>query len=261
VSGMRIETQIVQRVTRAMHCSKCGVEAAAACDCGVPYVPAGVAAAKAVAAHPEKSDRAIAAEIGVADRTVNRARKATATDVAVESRVGLDGKARKQPARKPKKAIEADSESDIESEIEPEAFEVLDLVEEVLGDEPLNAKQTAALDKIKKRLKRRARDDAKQEAQIEKHLNEYKSRLGPFVARLIAAGVARDLWQALTVRGPCGGKEGYAHCLVPPLVDAIEEALGQEGNGTDASASADQRREQFAALDEAEDDRREPEAP
>src|SRR6266481_5565577 len=96
---MRIETQIVQRVTRAMHCSECGVEAAAACDCGAPYVPAGVAAANAVAAHPEKSDRAIAAEIGVSDKTVGKARRATAEFSAVDTRVGLDGKARKQPTK------------------------------------------------------------------------------------------------------------------------------------------------------------------
>jgi hypothetical protein len=74
-------------------------------------------------------------------------------------------------------------------------------------------------------LKRRAREDAKREAQNEKALNEYKATLGPFVERLIAADVARDLWQALTVRGPCGGKEGHAFWLVAPLVEAIEEAL------------------------------------
>jgi hypothetical protein len=99
---MNEPTEIVQRVTRAMHCSECGVEAAAACDCGAPYIPAGVAAAKAVAAHPEKSDRAIAAVIGVSDKTVGKARKATAEHSAVETRVGLDGKARKQPEKKPK---------------------------------------------------------------------------------------------------------------------------------------------------------------
>jgi hypothetical protein len=93
-------TEIVRRVTRAMHCSECGVEAAAACDCGAPYIPAGAAAAKAVAAHPEKSDRAIAAVIGVSDKTVAKARKATAENSAAEPRIGLDGIARKQPAKK-----------------------------------------------------------------------------------------------------------------------------------------------------------------
>jgi hypothetical protein len=114
---MRTETQIVQRVTRAMHCSECGVEAAAACDCGAPYVPAGVAAAKAVAAHPEKSDRAIAAEIGVSDKTVGKARRATAENSAVETRLGLDGKARKRPAKnteRNRKARERRKERDAE---------------------------------------------------------------------------------------------------------------------------------------------------
>ncbi len=41
----------------------------------------------------EKSDRLIGAEIGVSDRTVNRARqKSTATHDAVEKRIGRDGK-------------------------------------------------------------------------------------------------------------------------------------------------------------------------
>jgi hypothetical protein len=90
---------IVQRVSRALSCSACGAAGEANCDCGAPYMPASVRAAKAITATPNKSDRAIAAEIGVADRTVNRAR-ATATHDAVESRVGLDGKARKQPAKR-----------------------------------------------------------------------------------------------------------------------------------------------------------------
>lgn len=42
---------------------------------GVAYVPAGKRAAAAVAANPEKSDRAIAAELGVSPTTVGKARK------------------------------------------------------------------------------------------------------------------------------------------------------------------------------------------
>jgi len=56
-------------------------------------VTAGQRAAQAVAAHPKKSDRAIAAEIGVSDTTVLRARKATASHEAV--RTGRDGKTRR----------------------------------------------------------------------------------------------------------------------------------------------------------------------
>jgi len=92
-------SEIVQRVTRALACSACGAAGEANCDCGVPYMPASVRAAKAIAETPNKSDRAIAADIGVSDRTVNRARGSTATHDAVEKRVGADGRARKQPAK------------------------------------------------------------------------------------------------------------------------------------------------------------------
>lgn len=79
-------------------CLKCGAKAKAGCDCGVGYIPAIAFASKAVRAHPEKSDRAIAAEIGVAPNTVRKAR-ATAQKCAVEKRTGRDGKTRKLPTR------------------------------------------------------------------------------------------------------------------------------------------------------------------
>jgi hypothetical protein len=79
-------------------CSKCGAKAKPGCNCGVAYVPAHVFAAKAVAAHPKLSDRAIAEKIGVAPNTVRKAR-ATAQTCAVEKRTGRDGKARKLPSR------------------------------------------------------------------------------------------------------------------------------------------------------------------
>jgi hypothetical protein len=63
-------TEIVQRVTRAMHCSKCGVEASAACDCGAPYMPASMRAAKAIAENPEKSDRQLAKEASTTHPTI-----------------------------------------------------------------------------------------------------------------------------------------------------------------------------------------------
>jgi hypothetical protein len=81
-----------------MVCTACGAEADASCNCGKPYVPAKERAAKAVAENPQKSDRAIAAEIGVSHPTVAKARKeSTGNDLPVgEPRIGLDGKARKQ---------------------------------------------------------------------------------------------------------------------------------------------------------------------
>ena len=81
-------------------CSSCGATVDAACDCGVPYMPAGQRAAAAVAANPHKSNRAIAEEMGIDERTVRRAR--TAAHAAVdEPRTGLDGKVRRLPTRRP----------------------------------------------------------------------------------------------------------------------------------------------------------------
>lgn len=79
-----------------LQCSSCGATANAGCDCGVAYLPAGQRAAAAVAATPEKSDRAIAVELGVSAETVRRARS-PATNAA--PRIGLDGKT--YPAPKP----------------------------------------------------------------------------------------------------------------------------------------------------------------
>jgi hypothetical protein len=91
----------IRRAIVRLECSACGAEANASCDCAKPYVPASAKAAAAIAAHPEMSDRAIAAEIGVHKNTVARAREATGPDGPVE-RVGLDGKVRKLPQRTPR---------------------------------------------------------------------------------------------------------------------------------------------------------------
>jgi hypothetical protein len=77
-------------------CSACGAKANASCNCGVAYQPKSVRAAEAVRANPEKSNRSIAAELGVSPDTVDRARKQLPDDQAVK-RTGLDGKARQQP--------------------------------------------------------------------------------------------------------------------------------------------------------------------
>jgi len=88
-------------------CEQCGTSVDAACNCGAPYVPAGKRAEAAVAREPHKSDRAIAAELGVSQPTVSRARRATDTNVSVAKRVGRDGKARKPPAaRMPARPLE-----------------------------------------------------------------------------------------------------------------------------------------------------------
>ena len=71
----------------------CGSEAKASCSCGVSYVPKKVRAAEAVAANPEKSNRAIAEDLNVDEWTVREARKSGAGDPAGdEIRTGRDGK-------------------------------------------------------------------------------------------------------------------------------------------------------------------------
>jgi predicted amidophosphoribosyltransferase len=74
-----------------MVCTGCGAEANASCNCGKPYVPKKQRAAEAIAANPQKSNRAIAEEIGVAEGTVRAARATGAQDYAPE-REGRDGK-------------------------------------------------------------------------------------------------------------------------------------------------------------------------
>lgn len=103
----------LKRAIVRLECSGCGAEANASCDCAKPYVPARAKAAAAIVAKPEKSNRAIADEIGVSHETVRRARESTATGVAVDERVGLDGKTRRMPQR-----AEPDDDN-IESDIEP----------------------------------------------------------------------------------------------------------------------------------------------
>ena len=94
---MAAELKAVSAV--GLECSECGATAQATCGCGVAYVPAGTRAAAAVAANPKKSDRALAAELGVSGQTIGRARKKSgATNVAPERVAGKDGKS--YPARR-----------------------------------------------------------------------------------------------------------------------------------------------------------------
>jgi hypothetical protein len=62
--------------------------------------PALEMARQALALSPHKSDRAIAKRTGASPRTVGRARS-TAAHAAVESRVGIDGRERRLPAKRP----------------------------------------------------------------------------------------------------------------------------------------------------------------
>jgi hypothetical protein len=101
---------IIKMAVQRMICTGCGAEANASCNCGVAYMPAGQRAAQAVAEHPEKSNRAIAAELGVDEGTVRRVRssgaefsaperKSGGENSSPEKRIGLDGK--QYSAKKP----------------------------------------------------------------------------------------------------------------------------------------------------------------
>jgi hypothetical protein len=107
------------QVPNRLKCSECGVEVDAGCSCDVAYVPAIERAKAAVEASPEKSNRAIAAEIGADEKTVRKARKSTADRSAVGGkRTGRDGKVRKLPIKKADKA-EIDVKKPIEETDDP----------------------------------------------------------------------------------------------------------------------------------------------
>lgn len=70
-------------------CSSCGTEGAAPCKCD-PLDRA----LEALKANPNRSNREIAADIGVSDMTVGKARKSNANLFAVEKTIGRDGRVR-----------------------------------------------------------------------------------------------------------------------------------------------------------------------
>ena len=127
--AMRVGELIGRMVHKGglLRCTSCNVRLACECGCGVPYVVDHPGASRAlpvaaipepgkaetaldraiaaVTASPEKSNRALAAEIGVGDQTVRRARQQMAgagddgaVDGAVDDgRVGRDGRRRRLP--------------------------------------------------------------------------------------------------------------------------------------------------------------------
>jgi hypothetical protein len=98
--GMR--PAIIEQVKQSKFiCSDCG--SARDCDCSAPAIPKTQRAIEAIKADPDRSDRAIAKDIGVSQPIVSKARKeveATDKQLSVEARTGLDGKTRKVPEKK-----------------------------------------------------------------------------------------------------------------------------------------------------------------
>lgn len=100
-----------------LECAACGATCDAACGCGAGYLSSKARAARALAdpANAGKSDRAIAAAIGVDHKTVGAARS-TGEYSPVERVISLNG--RSYPATQPKRAKHwADKEGYTQSQV------------------------------------------------------------------------------------------------------------------------------------------------
>jgi hypothetical protein len=117
-------SEVLDRATPQLACSKCGAVTRAACHCGVAYLSPGERAAIELVKDPSRSDRMIAEAIGVDPDTVARARKTTAGNPAVE-RVGRDGKSRRLPTRRNGKADPVGTACDIDWEHHKEQEEAV----------------------------------------------------------------------------------------------------------------------------------------
>jgi hypothetical protein len=106
---------VIEMAVQQLSCTGCGAEANASCNCGKPYVPKKQRAAEAIAANPQKSNRAIAEETGVAEATVRRARGEGASSDAPDEREGRDGKIYHIQPREETD----DDEQDIEADVTP----------------------------------------------------------------------------------------------------------------------------------------------
>jgi hypothetical protein len=114
--------RVAELIGRVVHhggllrCTKCGTKSKCECGCGAPYVgehhwampvdevklikkpskdSALDRALVALTTHPEKSNRALAAEIGCNDKTIAKARRTigkSAPESAPEKRIGRDGR-------------------------------------------------------------------------------------------------------------------------------------------------------------------------
>jgi hypothetical protein len=83
---------VIEMAVQQMVCTGCGAEAVAPCNCGKPCLPKKQRAADAIAANPQKSNRAIAEETGVSLGTVNKARQEGGEQLCSPEREGRDGK-------------------------------------------------------------------------------------------------------------------------------------------------------------------------
>jgi hypothetical protein len=114
---MRTEPAVIPFAVQRMICTGCGAETNATCNCGKPYLPKAERARRAIEESREKSNVALAKEIGVDEKTIRKARAAS-DQSEPERRIGLDGKS--YPA---KRVAYQDTDFDDESDPDEDADE------------------------------------------------------------------------------------------------------------------------------------------
>src|SRR6516162_2569202 len=105
--------EIVHSLAR-LQCTRCGAQANASCNCGEPYVPAAIRVAEYDKKNPGKSTRAAAADLGVSNATVSKARGVN--QLTPETVTGDDGKT--YPAKRTPRPIPAKSDSLVVTDFE-----------------------------------------------------------------------------------------------------------------------------------------------
>jgi hypothetical protein len=174
--------------------------------------------AELIKAQPEKSDREIAREAKVDHVTVGKVRKAkeaTGEVSPVERRTGADGKARKQPAKKPAPP--------------PEVVE--------------QRHQARALKQERARARARARKES----------GECHADISRFAYKLIQLDIeiARELYRVLVMNGGDAMQlmDDLADGIKIEETGKLNGGGTEIGNGADPAASADEMKAKFAALE------------
>jgi hypothetical protein len=122
----------------------------------------------------------------------------------------------------------SDSENDDElSAAAKKAADAWGEIAAALGDEEDGVAYDGIIKNLVRSEKRRARDDAKNKAAIAKHVQVHQPAVDALVAALVKLdpNVARGVFEALAIRGPCGGWEGVNFTLAAPFGIALGDAL------------------------------------
>jgi hypothetical protein len=175
---------------------------------------------KVVKAQPEKSDRAIADKVGVDHKQVSRARRkaeSTGAIAPVKKRTGVDGKKRRQPAKKRAKTPTTSSPPTVPRAAAPPA---------VAPPEPATPSECSKTKDLEQQIaadRKYARDLVKQDRSAAQWL------------RAILGNERR--------------RSAVADALVGALTESATPSSATGGNDTDAAESAEARKVVFATAD------------